>query len=238
VKVLAGKDKEAAFLETHRYSTVMGATMETTKLEGVTVNTKDKIAYYAMSRLDAPFADSTGAIQHTPVRPGAVYACPLKSGQSDTSGAAIGSEWVPTSMSVPDGLLGQVLSPTDADGNAAVKDKIAQPDNVKYSESMRTLFIGEDGTGHLNNYVWAYNIDTKVLSRVLSVPAGGECTGLQPVDNLNDFAYVMSAMQHLGDWSWNATQSAAGGLKEKVAANWGGVMKQSANGYIALPVLK
>jgi secreted PhoX family phosphatase len=238
VKVLAGKDKEAAFLETHRYSTLMGATMETTKLEGVTVNTKDKIAYYAMSRLDAPFADSTGAIQHTPVRPGAVYACPLKSGQSDTSGAAIGSEWVPTSMSVPDGLLGQVLSPTDADGNAAVKDKIAQPDNVKYSESMRTLFIGEDGTGHLNNYVWAYNIDTKVLSRVLSVPAGGECTGLQPVDNLNDFAYVMSAMQHLGDWSWNATQSAAGGLKEKVAANWGGVMKQSANGYIALPVLK
>jgi len=238
VKVLVGKDKEAAFLETHRYAALMGATMETTKLEGVTVNVKDKIAYYAMSRLDAPFGDSAGAIQHTALRPGAVYACPLKSGQADSSGAAIASEWVPTGMAVPDGLLGQVLSPTDADGNAAVKDKIAQPDNVKYSESMRTLFIGEDGTGHLNNYVWAYNIDTKVLSRVLAVPAGAECTGLQAVDNLNEFAYLMSSMQHAGDWSWNATQSAAGGLKEKVAGNWGGAMKQSANGYIALPVLK
>lgn len=238
VKVIAGKEKEAAFLETHRYSTIMGATMETTKLEGVTVNTKDKVAYYAMSRLDTPFGDSAGAIQHTALRPGAVYACPLKSGQIDTSGAAIGSEWVPTSMSVPEGLLGQVLSPKDADGNAAVKDKIAQPDNVKYSEAMRTLFIGEDGSDHLNNYVWAYNVDSKVLSRVLAVPAGGECTGLQAVDNMNGFAYVMSAMQHLGDWSWNTTQSTAGGLKDQVAANWGGLVKQSANGYVAVPMLK
>ena len=238
VKVLPGREKEAAFLETHRYSTLMGATMELTKLEGVTVNVKDKIAYYAMSRLDAPFGDSAGAIQHTPLRPGAVYACPLSTGQLDASGAAIGSDWVPTAMSVPEGLLGQVLSPTDADGNAASKDKIAQPDNVKFSESMRTLFIGEDGSGHLNNYVWAYNVDTKTLSRLLSVPAGAECTGLQAVDNLNGFSYVMSAMQHVGDWSWNATQSAAGGLKATVAANWGGLMKQSANGYIALPVVK
>jgi hypothetical protein len=61
---------------------------------------------------------------------------------------------------------------------------------------------------------------------------------LQAVDNLNGFSYVMSAMQHVGDWSWNATQSAAGGLKATVAANWGGLMKQSANGYIALPVVK
>lgn len=126
----------------------------------------------------------------------------------------------------------------DADGNAAVKDKIAQPDNAKYSETMRTRFIGEDGSGHLNNAVWAYNIDTKVLSRVLSVPAGGECTGLQAVDNLNGFTYVMSAMQHCGDWAWNATQLTPGGLRDTVAANWGGLMKQAANGYISgLPTL-
>lgn len=84
---------------------------------------------------------------------------------------------------------------------------------------------------------WAYNIDTKVLVRVLAAPAGGECTSLQVVDNLNGSAYVMSAMQHLGDWSWNEKQSAAGSLKENVAANWGGVIKRSANGYLAVPVL-
>jgi hypothetical protein len=238
VKVIAGKEKEAAFLETHRYAALMSATMETTKLEGVTVNVKDKIAYYAMSRLDAPFGDGVGDIQHTALRPGAVYACPLRAAQTDTLGASIASDWVPSSMSVPAGLLGQVLTPTDVDGNAADKEKIAQPDNVKYSETMRTLFIGEDGTGHLNNYVWAYNIDTKALSRVLSVPAGAECTGLQAVDNLNGFAYVMSAMQHCGDWAWNAGQLVPGGLRDTVAANWGGLMKQAANGYISgLPSL-
>ena len=251
VKFVAGKEREAAFLETHRYATFKGATMETTKLEGVTVNIKDKIAYYAMSRLDAPFGDSVGEIQHTALRPGAVYATPLKSGQTDTDGAAIASDWVPTSMSVPDGLLGQVLSPTDADGNAAVKDKIAQPDNVKYSEAMRTLFIGEDGTGHLNNYVWAYNVDTKLLSRILSAPAGGECTGLQVVDDLNGFAYVMSGFQHAGDLADVAkppvsttgfilnSKEVPTSLIDAVKANWGGVLKQSATGYIAgLPVLK
>jgi hypothetical protein len=67
------------------------------------------------------------------------------------------------------------------------------------SRGQCTLFIGEDSGQHLNNYVWAYNVDTKVLRRILSVPAGAECTGLQAVDNLKDFAYVMSAFQHPGD---------------------------------------
>jgi hypothetical protein len=52
---------------------------------------------------------------------------------------------------------------------------------------------------HVNNYLWAYNIDTKKLSRVLSLPAGAEATGLQALDNLNGFSYIMSNFQHPGD---------------------------------------
>ena len=26
---------------------------------------------------------------------------------------------------------------------------------------MRTLFIGEDSSQHVNNFMWAYNVDTK-----------------------------------------------------------------------------
>jgi len=37
------------------------------------------------------------------------------------------------------------------------------------------------------------------------MPAGAECTGLQVVDNLNGFAYVMSGFQHAGDCSYNPT---------------------------------
>ncbi|MDB5920872.1 MAG: hypothetical protein JWR40_5106, partial [Massilia sp.] len=79
-------------------------------------------------------------------------------------------------------------------------DRIANPDNLKFSEKMRTLFIGEDSGQHVNNFLWAYNIDTKVLSRLMSIPAGGESTGLHAVDEINGWTYIMSNFQHAGDW--------------------------------------
>ena len=88
----------------------------------------------------------------------------------------------------------------DALGNTANPNRIANPDNLKFSEKMRTLFIGEDSGQHVNNFLWAYNVDTKVLSRIMSVPAGGEATGLQAVDELNGWTYIMSNFQHPGDW--------------------------------------
>ncbi|MFH4338653.1 alkaline phosphatase, partial [Acinetobacter baumannii] len=45
VKLVPGKEREAAFLETHRYAALVGASMGFTKMEGTTVNIKDKIAY-------------------------------------------------------------------------------------------------------------------------------------------------------------------------------------------------
>jgi hypothetical protein len=60
--------------------------------------------------------------------------------------------------------LGEDIA-ADALGNTANPNKIANPDNLKFSEKMRTLFIGEDSGQHVNNFLWAYNIDTKVLSR-------------------------------------------------------------------------
>jgi uncharacterized protein len=62
------------------------------------------------------------------------------------------------------------------------------------------LFIGEDSNQHVNNFLWAYNVDTQKLSRVLSVPSGGESTGLHAVDELNGWTYIMSNFQHAGDW--------------------------------------
>ena len=253
VKVLTGMEKAAAFLETHRYAGIKGATMELTKFEGVTVNTKDKIAYFAMSRLEKSMADTTGVSQDISVKKvvaGAVYAAALAGSKTDKDGNAINSAWVPSSMSVPvvstpyvGNLLGEDIT-ADADGNTANVDRIANPDNVKFSETMRTLFIGEDSGMHLNNAVWAYNVDTKALSRILTVPAGAECTGLQAVDNLNGFAYVMSAFQHAADWTFKTPSQDA--LKAAVLSNYGPsapfgaktVAKKAALGYISgLPVI-
>ncbi len=117
---------------------------------------------------------------------GAVYALNLKGGQSDRAGAAIASDWVPVDMAAVPALISEDLGggkfkPQDALGNFANPDKIATPDNLKFSEKMRTLFIGEDSNTHVNNFLWAYNVDTKVLSRLLSCPAGAESTGLHAV---------------------------------------------------------
>ena len=200
VRLKTGMEKAAAFLETHRYAALVGASMGFTKWEGTTVNAKDKVAYIAMSYIQGSMTDGTTDIQVKGPVAGAVYAMNLKGGQSDASSAAINSEWVPVDMAAPAALIGEDLSVRDALNNSAHADKIANPDNLKYAEKMRTLFIGEDSGNHVNNFLWAYNVDTKKLSRVLSCPSGAESTGLQGVDDLNGWTYVMSNFQHPGDW--------------------------------------
>ncbi|MEO7399466.1 MAG: alkaline phosphatase PhoX [Polaromonas sp.] len=212
VKLNPGMEKAAAFLETHRYAAFVGASMGFSKMEGTTVNIKDKIAYSALQNVQASMvagnaANVPGNNISVPRQlvAGVVMALNLKGGQKDTSGAAINSEWMPVDTKPL--LAGEDLLDTDgktlkgdALGNTANPDKVANPDNLKFSEKMRTLFIGEDSSQHVNNFLWAYNIDSKTLSRVMSIPAGGESTGLHAVDELNGWTYIMSNFQHAGDW--------------------------------------
>ncbi len=204
VKVKPGMEKAATFLETHRYAALAGASMCFTKLEGTTVNAKDKVLYSAMSQITASMvrgnAYATDITLDKGIGAGAVYALNLKGGQFAIDGSAINSEWVPVDMSAPAALVGEDLATADELGNTAKQDKIANPDNLKFSEKLRTLFIGEDSGMHVNNFLWAYNVDTKSLSRILSAPAGAESTGLHAVDEINGWTYVMSNFQHAGDW--------------------------------------
>lgn len=203
LKVKPGMEKAAAFLESRRYAAMLGATSEFNKMEGVTVNAKDKKAYIAMSYVeksmekDKKGTDPTDDIQVDKISAGVTYELALTDGQKDQSGDSINSAYVPQTIQ---GLVwGEDLATPDAKGNTAADDKVANPDNLSYSESLRTLFIGEDSGKHANNYLWAYNVDTHKLSRILSTPAGAEATGLQVVDDLNGFSYIMSNLQHPGD---------------------------------------
>ena len=205
IRIKPGREKAAAFLETHRFAAYIGASMGFTKLEGTTVNAKDKVLYSAMSQITASMvrgnAHSTDIALDKAITSGAVYALNMKGGQRDRDGAAINSEWVPVDMSAPAALVGEDLSAADGLGNTANPDRIANPDNVKFSEKLRTLFIGEDSGMHVNNFLWAYNVDTKALSRILSTPVGAESTGLHAVDEINGWTYIMSNFQHAGDWA-------------------------------------
>ena len=204
IKLNPGMEKAAAFLETHRYAAYLGASAGFSKMEGTTVNIKDKIAYSALQNCqdsmvvgNASNVPGNGISIPKQLKAGVVMALNLKGGQKDTSGAAINSEWMPVDTKAL--LAGEDIA-ADALGNTANPNKIANPDNLKFSEKMRTLFIGEDSGQHVNNFLWAYNVDTKHLSRVMSIPAGGESTGLHAVDEINGWTYIMSNFQHAGDW--------------------------------------
>ena len=204
IKLLPGMDKAAAFLETHRYAALMGASMGFSKMEGTTVNIKDKVAYSALQNCRDSMVSGNAANQPgngiaiaKALNAGAVMTLNLKGGQTDTTGSAISSEWMPVDIKAL--ITGEDIT-ADALGNTASPDKIGNPDNLKFSEKMRILFIGEDSSQHVNNFLWAYNIDSKELSRVMSIPAGGESTGLHAVDELNGWTYIMSNFQHPGDW--------------------------------------
>jgi secreted PhoX family phosphatase len=220
VKLMPGMEKAAAFLETHRYAALMGASMAFTKMEGTTVNIKDKIAYSAMSYIQGSMVDGSTDIKVQGPKSGAIYALNLKSGQKDQYAQAISSEWVPVDMAAPAALIGEDLVQADALGNLSHADKIANPDNIKFSEKLRTLFIGEDSGRHVNNFLWAYNVDTQQLSRLLSCPAGAESTGLQSVDAINGWTYIMSNFQHPGDWETPLHDKVKSTLDPLVRANY------------------
>ncbi|APW42224.1 PhoX family protein [Rhodoferax saidenbachensis] len=204
IKVKPGMEKAAAFLETQRYAYLMGGSMGFTKMEGTTVNIKDKIAYSALQNIqDSMVKDGkgwnaqSGITVNKALIAGGVMAHNLAGGQADQTGAAIKSEWVPHQMRAL--FMGEDIA-SDALGNLANPDMVSNPDNLKFSEKLRTLFIGEDSSTHVNNFVWAYNVDTKKFSRLMSMPVGAEATGLGVVDDLNGWTYITTNFQHPGDW--------------------------------------
>jgi len=211
VRLKPGMDQAAAFLETHRYAALKGGSLGFTKWEGTTVNLKDKVAYVAMSRIESSMLNGSGDVKVQGPYSGAVYQLNLRGAQRDHEGSAISSEWVPVDMAAVPELVARdlgadaanpypVKKAQDALGNYAHADHIATPDNLKFSERMRTLFIGEDSNTHVNNFLWAFNVDTRQLARVLSCPAGAESTGLHAVDEINGWTYIASNFQHAGDW--------------------------------------
>ncbi|HEY2421059.1 MAG TPA: alkaline phosphatase PhoX [Neobacillus sp.] len=242
LKVKPGMEKAAAFLESRRYAAIKGATTEFNKMEGIAYNAKDNKVYMAMSDISKAMMDAKGAdpvddIHVQKIVAGGTYELNLAGGLQDKDGNPINSQYIATNMKAL--VIGEDLAAPDAYGNTANPDKVAKPDNLSYSEKMRTLFIGEDGSEHINNFVWAYNVDTKELSRVLSVPAGAEATGLRVLDEFNGFSYVLSNFQHPGDELQNYQGTAVDKAQLlKAMADGIGIDKVGGVGYISIPKLE
>lgn len=171
LKLKDGKETEAAFLESRKYAAYKGATIEFRKEEGLTYDKDTNSLYVAMSSIEKSMEDNYKDLEpanHIKLEKnicGAVYKVSLDSSFSGTKMEAI--------------VVGTPLSETDnyADEWTCSPDGIANPDNITYIGN-NILLISEDTTKHVNNMTWAYNTQDKTMTRIASLPIGGEVTGV------------------------------------------------------------
>ena len=243
LKLKPGMEKAAAFLETRRYAAYLGATTEFSKMEYIAFNAKDRKFYVVISRVERGMADAAGEIRVARNDGGVVYELATGTAQKDTDGNAINSEYVGTTLAgIPELNGGWLGGAKDAEGNQCTQDKICGPDNLRYVGSIRTLLIGEDTGRRNNNYVWTFNIDTRKLARIMTVPMAAEATGLTVVEDYNGFSYIMGNFQHPGDTLAAYTGADKAEVASLIDSKWGN-RKKSAIGYLgtkdgALPKLR
>lgn len=204
LQVKTGMEKAAAFLETRRYAAILGATTEFRKEEGITFDAVNNKLYVAMSEvrkgmLDGSSNDLGGPndIRLAENKCGAVYALDVNSDMVATNMYAI--------------VTGETIA-ADSDGNTCHLDKISNPDNVTFLPNSNILTIGEDTGSHKNNIIWAFDINTNKLTRILATPIGAETTSPFWHPNVNGYGYMTAVTQHPDTSSADAGESNVGVL--------------------------
>ena len=183
-----GQAKAAAFLETRKYAALKGATIEFRKEEGLSYDVDKNVLYISMSEIRKSMEDDyKGQEPINDIRLktnvcGAVYELTLDHSYSGTSMKAV--------------VVGKPLDINDtyADEWTCHPDGISNPDNITYI-GHNTLLISEDTKKHVNNMTWAYNTETKKLTRIASLPIGGEVTGVDTA-SIGDKGILLINTQH------------------------------------------
>lgn len=193
--VKPGMEKAASRLETRRYAALQGATVEFEKMEGITLDESTNTMYLGMSRVRKGMSDGKGDMSVPFNYCGTVYALDLDSNYIATSmhGAISG---IPRLIK----RGAKVDNPYPADGPYAANEcdlnGISEPDNVTFIPGFKTLIIGEDTGRHQNDMIWAFNVESKNLTRIATTPYGSETTSPYFYRNVNGFSYLMTVVQH------------------------------------------
>ncbi len=199
--------KAAAFLETRRYGAWLGGTTEWHKAEGLAFDDEHNALYMAVSGIDGSMLNNLDPVNDIRLPKnicGAVLRFGMGGGVKDTQGNKLHSGYVATVVE-PE-LAGVPLVPgvPYADENACHPDFIANPDNMQYI-GRNILLIGEDSEYHFNNYAWAYDVKYKTLTRIASIPTGGEVTGVfANMDTMDRFYIFMNVQHPMRDTALNA----------------------------------
>ena len=206
LQVKPGQEKAAAFLETRRYSAMLGATTEFRKEEGITFDAANGTLFVAMSQVRKGMEDGSSSDNggHNDIRLssnacGAVYAMDVLGANEvayDSKQKAINSAYVVENMygiisgSETNYPIGSIYEAYECSVNG-----IANPDNVAFIDGKNTLIIGEDTGDHPNDFVWSYDLTTKKLTRIVTTPYGSETTSPYWYD-INGFGYLSLVTQH------------------------------------------
>jgi secreted PhoX family phosphatase len=168
----------AAFLESRRMASYVGATSEFSKWEGITFDPKQRkiytsISYQRQGMMDFANSDAPSGrydlggnndVRLAHEECGGVYIMDVDKHYSAFN------------LYTMDALMGKTLNPGESAYKCA-EDRIANPDNVNFIKDHATLVIGEDGDGHNANSAWAFNVNTAELTPILRSAEGGEVTG-------------------------------------------------------------
>ncbi len=188
----------AAFLETRRLGGWLGATTEFHKKEAITHDPERNVLYVAMSYIQTGMeaGEAPGAADHIQLEKnvcGGVYEILL--GQQDgMPGMYIG-------RTMGGYVLGRPLKAGEPGANEHACDPAlpANPDNIRYLPGTHTLLIGEDSDTHQVNMAFAHDTRTGTLTRFLTVPIGGEVTGMFAGTTVGDRGYLFFNAQGPGN---------------------------------------
>ena len=227
-----GMEIAASRLETGRYAAYMGATTEFRKLEGATFDPDTNRFYIAVSRIKRGMLDGDkkydkgGAndVRMTENYCGAVYALDAASGQKDSAGGSIDSDYAFDKMySLVSGTPRTYDDPNLAKNKCDI-DQIANPDNLTYLPGSGTLIIAEDTSQHEIDMIWAYDLADGKLTRIQSTPYGSETTAAYWQPDINGWRYLSSIVQD----PFADAKDMPEGMADKVPAE----LTRSAVGYI------
>ena len=206
IKLKKGMEKAAAFLESRRYAAYLGATTDFSHLRDLSFDPVNKSVFLAINQfaknMILPTNKTSGNDQHIKftgnaedLQCGGIFKMDLYAALKDQFGDSINSAFV-AGMATPV-LVGQrniKLTESLQSKGRCDAERIAGPENLFYNPQLNLLFISEAGSLHLNNYLWAYNTNTRSLTRILSAPIGADIKGLDEFQ-LNDSAYLTVNIQ-------------------------------------------
>jgi secreted PhoX family phosphatase len=193
LKVKDGMDLLASRLETSRYASVKGATTEFRKMEGQAYDPATNRLYLAMTDIGKAMKDAdekTDLVGSNDIRVaknpcGAVYELQL------------GADFAATDIKgLVTGAPKEYAADAPEAGNTCDVDGISSPDNLTFLTGYNTLIIAEDTEGHQNDAIWARDMASGSLTRILSTPYGSEATSVDWYPNVNGHAYLMAVVQH------------------------------------------